>query len=95
MLRGNVGIIDISNYAKYAVQGPGAEAWLNALFANRMPIEPGRSCLTPLIGKRGGIAGDFTVTRLGDHEFMVFGSGMAERFHQRFFFRSALPAGQA
>ena len=25
--------------------------------------EVGRSCLTPLIGKRGGIAGDFTVTQ--------------------------------
>ena len=31
------GIIDISNFAKYAVKGPGAEAWLDALFANRMP----------------------------------------------------------
>ena len=76
MLRKNVGIIDTSNYAKYSVTGPGAEAWLNALFANRMPREIGRSCLTPLIGKRGGIAGDFTVTRLGQDEFRIFGSGM-------------------
>ena len=93
MLRKNVGIIDTSNYAKYSVTGPGAEAWLNALFANRMPREIGRSCLTPLIGKRGGIAGDFTVTRLGQDEFRIFGSGMAERFHQRFFQAVPLPAG--
>ncbi|OWK21744.1 hypothetical protein AJ88_11270 [Mesorhizobium amorphae CCBAU 01583] len=73
--------------------GPGAEAWLNALFANRMPTEIGRSCLTPLIGKRGGIAGDFTVTKLADDEFRVFGSGMAERFHQRFFKAVPLPEG--
>src|SRR6185312_9756335 len=26
MLRENVGVIDISNYAKYRIQGPGAEA---------------------------------------------------------------------
>lgn len=91
MLRDNAGIIDISNFAKYGVKGPGAEAWLNALFANRMPAETGRSCLTPLIGRRGGIAGDFTVTRLGGDEFMVFGSGMAERFHQRFFQSVPLP----
>jgi dimethylglycine dehydrogenase len=93
MLRARAGIIDISNFAKYCVKGPGAEDWLNALFANRMPRAVGRSCLTPLIGKRGGIAGDFTVTRLGEEEFLVIGSGMAERFHQRFFRAIPLPAG--
>jgi dimethylglycine dehydrogenase len=90
-LREHAGIIDISNFAKYEVKGAGAEEWLNALFANRMPREVGRSCLTPLIGKRGGIAGDFTVTRLADDEFIVVGSGMAERFHQRFFRAVELP----
>jgi len=91
MLRENAGIIDISNFAKYSVTGPGAESWLNALFANRMPKTVGRSCLTPLIGKRGGIAGDFTVTRLADEEFLIIGSGAAERFHQRFFRQIPLP----
>ena len=93
MLRERAGIIDISNFAKYEVKGPGSESWLNALFANRMPTRLGRSCLTPLIGKRGGIAGDFTVTRLAEDEFMVIGSGMAERFHQRFFKAVPLPQG--
>ncbi|MFZ1725276.1 MAG: FAD-dependent oxidoreductase [Albidovulum sp.] len=93
MLRDAVGIIDISNFAKYAVKGPGAENWLNALFANKMPSETGRSCLTPLIGKRGGIAGDFTVTKLDDDDYLIVGSGMAERFHQRFFRALPLPGG--
>ncbi|MEH6739137.1 MAG: FAD-dependent oxidoreductase [Sulfitobacter sp.] len=93
MLRENAGIIDISNFAKYICKGPDAESWLNALFANNMPREVGRSCLTPLIGKRGGIAGDFTVTRLAEDEFWVIGSGMAERYHQRFFKEVPLPAG--
>ncbi|MCR9274623.1 MULTISPECIES: GcvT family protein [Mameliella] len=93
MLRDTGGIIDISNFAKYRVSGTGAEDWLNALFANRMPRRVGRSCLTPLIGKRGGIAGDFTVTRLGEEEFWVIGSGMAERYHQRFFADVPLPEG--
>ncbi len=93
MLRDAAGIIDISNFAKYRVTGPGAEDWLNAVFANRMPRAVGRSCLTPLIGKRGGIAGDFTVTRLGEEEFWVIGSGMAERYHTRFFAEVPLPEG--
>ena len=93
MLREVAGIIDISNFANYAVKGPGAEDWLNALFANTMPKSVGRSCLTPLIGKRGGLAGDFTVTRLAEDEFMIIGSGMAERFHARFFAEIPLPEG--
>jgi dimethylglycine dehydrogenase len=93
MLRDNAGIIDISNFAKYRVKGTGAEDWLNALFANNMPKTVGRSCLTPLIGVRGGIAGDFTVTRLGEDEFWIIGSGMAERYHQRFFKEVPLPEG--
>jgi dimethylglycine dehydrogenase len=93
MLRDHVGVIDISNFAKYQVKGPGAETWLNAVFANRMPSVVGKSCLTPLIGMRGGIAGDFTVTRLSEGEYRVFGSGMAERYHKRFFDMVPLPEG--
>ena len=93
MLREHVGVIDISNFAKYIAKGPGAQAWLDAVFANTMPKEVGRSCLTPLIGRHGGVAGDFTVTRLAEDEFLIIGSGMAERFHQRFFKAVALPEG--
>jgi len=92
MLRDRAGIIDISNFAKYTVKGAGAEGWLNSLFANNMPRIVGRSCLTPLIGVRGGIAGDFTVTRLAEDKFLVIGSGMAERYHKRFF--DAVPVPQ-
>lgn len=93
MLRDRAGIIDISNFAKYICKGAGAAEWLNAVFANNMPKAVGRSCLTPLIGKRGGIAGDFTVTKLAEDEFWIIGSGMAERYHKRFFKQVSLPEG--
>ena len=85
MLRDHAGIIDISNFAKYSVRGAGASDWFDAIFANKMPRAVGRSCLTPLIGVNGGIAGDFTVTKLGEEDFLIIGSGAAERYHQRFF----------
>ncbi len=84
-LRESVGIIDISNFGKYEIKGQGAADWLNRVVANYVPTEMGRSCLTPLIGLRGGIAGDFTITKLDEDEFLMIGSGMAERYHQRFF----------
>ncbi|MDP5358876.1 MAG: aminomethyltransferase family protein, partial [Paracoccaceae bacterium] len=46
-----------------------------------------------LIGVRGGIAGDFTVTRLAEDEFMIIGGGMSERYHSRFWKEVPLPAG--
>ena len=93
MLRDHVGVIDISNFANYVVEGGGAHDWLDALVANHVPTELGRSCLTPLIGMRGGIAGDFTITKTGDDSYMMIGSGMAERYHQRFFDMVPMPAG--
>ena len=93
MLRDRAGIIDISNFARYRIAGPAARDWLEALLASRIPAVPDRSCLSPLIGRRGGIAGDFTVTCLGEGDYLMVGSGMAERYHKRFFDAVPLPAG--
>ncbi|MDX1400760.1 MAG: glycine cleavage T C-terminal barrel domain-containing protein, partial [Kiloniellales bacterium] len=86
-LRQSVGVIDISNFGKYEISGPGAEDWLNRILANRMPKEIGRSSLTPMLNERGGVIGDFTVTRLGDDRYFMIGSGVAERYHLRIFNR--------
>lgn len=93
MLRETVGVIDISNFANYVIKGPGAYDWLDRLVANRVPTDVGRSCLTPLISVRGGVAGDFTITKVADDEYMTIGSGIAERYHQRFFNMVDLPEG--
>jgi len=93
MLREHVGVIDISNFGKYEVAGPGARDWLDKLVANHVPREVGKSCLTPLIGMRGGVAGDFTITMTDDDRYMMIGSGMAERYHRRFFDMVPMPDG--
>jgi len=84
-LRRDVGIIDVSNFGKYEIKGKGAAAWLDRVIAKNIPKEIGRSCLTPILGVRGGIAGDFTITKLDDDHFYMVGSGMAERYHLRYF----------
>lgn len=82
-LRSQVGIVDISNFAKYRVQGQGSADWLDRVIANKVPRETGKSCLTPVLSLRGGIAGDFTITQLDTDDYWMVGSGMAERYHQR------------
>lgn len=90
-LRSGVGVIDVSNFGKYEIKGAGAGDWLDKIVANKVPREEGRSCLTPLLGVRGGIAGDFTITMLGNDHFWMVGSGIAERYHQRYFNAVARP----
>jgi len=92
-LRKGVGIIDVSNFGKYRIKGAGAADWIDQVIANNVPKEIGRSCLTPMLGVRGGIAGDFTVTKLAEYEFFMVGSGIGERYHQRHFQMVDLPEG--
>jgi len=92
-LRSSVGMLDVSNYAKYEIKGSGCGEWLDRIVANNVPTEIGRSCLTPMLGVRGGIAGDFTITKLDEDHFWMFGSGMAEGYHQRFWEMVPAPAG--
>jgi dimethylglycine dehydrogenase len=83
-VRERVGMIEIANYAKYRVAGPGAGAWLSGLLTNRLPAM-GRIVLTAMLNPQGRILGEFTVARAGEEEFFLFGSQAAETHHSRWF----------
>jgi len=83
-VREGVGLNEIHNFGKYAVEGPGAEAWLNRIMANRMP-RVGRITLTPMLSPKGRLIGDFTVARLGADRFQLTASYAAQAFHMRWF----------
>jgi dimethylglycine dehydrogenase len=89
-VRERVGLTETSNFAKYRVAGHEAAAWLQGLFTNRLP-KPGRIALTPMLNPHGRIVGEFSVARLADDEFFLFGSQAAEVHHSRWFL-SHLPA---
>jgi dimethylglycine dehydrogenase len=83
-VRERVGLTETSNFAKYRVSGPGAAAWLQGLFTNRLP-RVGRIALTPMLNPQGRIVGEFSVARVGDDDFFLFGSQAAETHHSRWF----------
>ena len=89
-VRGGVGLLEVSNFAKYRIEGPQAADWLDRLLANRLP-KPGRMVLSPMLNEDGRLIGDFTLARLGDDVFYIFGSGIAEQYHMRWF-EAHLPA---
>ena len=61
----SVGVIDLTPFTKHVVEGPGAEAWLDGLVANKVPTKIGRMALSHALTKRGGIRSEFTITKLG------------------------------
>jgi len=87
-----VGLLEISNYGKFEIRGPGAAAWLSRMMANRVP-NVGRIALTPMLNERGKLIGDFTVCRVSDDHFFLIGTYAAEVFYLRWFERHLPPTG--
>ncbi|SIQ33199.1 dimethylglycine dehydrogenase [Rhizobium sp. RU20A] len=83
-VRESVGLMETSGFAKYAVKGPGAEAWLDRMLTCRIPAA-GRMALAPMLKEDGKLIGDFTLAKLGEGDFLVIGSGIAEDYHMRWF----------
>jgi dimethylglycine dehydrogenase len=89
-VRDAVGLFDFSTFAKYFIGGRDAEAWLDRIFANRMPARIGKTALMPMLSPKGRVIGDFTLTRLGEERFLLLGGGAMQRIHMRWF-RDQLP----
>jgi dimethylglycine dehydrogenase len=93
-VRGAVGLLEISTFSRYEIKGPGAAAWLDGLLANRLPRE-GRLALSPMLNDNGRLIGDFTVANAGGGRHFLFGSGIAEQYHLRWFEAHLPPSGVA
>jgi dimethylglycine dehydrogenase len=91
-VQSSVGLLEISNYGKFDIRGPGTAEWLSHVMANRVPAV-GRIALTPMLNERGKLIGDFTMCRIAaDHVFLV-GTYAAETYYMRWFERHMPAAG--
>ncbi|HEY6483760.1 MAG TPA: FAD-dependent oxidoreductase [Steroidobacteraceae bacterium] len=91
-VRESVGLLEISNYGKFEITGPGAEQWLSRIMANRVPAV-GRLALTPMLNERGKLIGDFTMCRPAAERFFLIGTYAAESYYLRWFERHMPSAG--
>ena len=78
-MRERVGVIELSSFAKYEVEGPGARAWLDRMVANAIPKGVGRMSLSHALNPSGSIRSEFTITRMADglwgERFYLVGPG--------------------
>ncbi|MGH8138318.1 MAG: GcvT family protein [Steroidobacteraceae bacterium] len=91
-VRDSVGLLEISNYGKFEVTGPGAAEWLSRMMANRVP-DVGRIALTPMLNARGKLIGDFTMCRPAAERIFLIGTYAAESYYMRWFERHLPPTG--
>lgn len=83
-VREGAGLLDITAFSRYEVSGPNAAAWLDWIFASKLP-KPGRAALAPMLGQNGKLKGDLTVLNWGDGTFWIMGSYYLRQWHLRWF----------
>jgi dimethylglycine dehydrogenase len=89
-VRNAVGLLEIATFSRYEVTGAGTRAWLERVLAGHLPRE-GRMTLSPMLNGNGRLIGDFALANAGGDRYFIFGSGIAEQYHLRWF-ESHLPA---
>jgi dimethylglycine dehydrogenase len=77
-VRERVGLMDLSTFAKFEVEGPDAFAFLQRICANKVPAADGRIMLGHLLNANGFIDSEITVTRLASDRFYVVASAAAQ-----------------
>ncbi len=91
-VRERVGAIEIANFGKHEVRGPGARAFLGRMLAGHLP-SPGRVALSPMLTPKGRLYGDLTVSCLAEDHYLLLGSGAAQDMHRRWFESHAPTSG--
>jgi dimethylglycine dehydrogenase len=75
----NVGLLDMTAFAKCRISGPGAEAFLDNLLANRLPKKIGRVGLSQALNTRGGVHSEFTIIREAPDAYYLVSAGAFQR----------------
>ena len=75
----NVGLLDMTAFAKCQVSGPGAEAFLDYFVANSLPKKIGGISLCHALNKNGGVHSEFTIRRDADDSFYLVSAGALQR----------------
>jgi glycine cleavage system aminomethyltransferase T len=90
-LRDGVGMVDLTAFNEFDVEGPGALDGLQHVVVNNVDVPAGRSVYTPLLTPAGGFRGDLTIQRLGEQHFRII-TGAFDGGRDQYWFRKHLPS---
>ena len=83
----NVGVLDMTAFAKCRISGPGAEGFLDSLIANRLPKAIGRINLCHALNSKGGVHSEFTILREAPDSFYLVSAGVYQRLDHDWLWR--------
>lgn len=83
-IREGVALLDITGFSRFEIKGENAEAWLDKIFATKLP-KPGRARLAVMLSSSGKLKGDLTLLNWGDGTFWIMGSYYLRAWHMRWF----------
>ena len=75
----NVGLLDLSGFAKCRISGSSAENFLNFLVANKISKTIGRVSLCHALNSLGGVHSEFTITKEAENSFYLVSAGAYQR----------------
>ncbi len=75
----NVGLLDMTAFAKCRLSGPGAETFLDSFVANSLPKKLGGIGLCHALNQAGGIHSEFTIRREANDAFYLVSAGALQR----------------
>jgi glycine cleavage system aminomethyltransferase T len=90
-LRDHVGMVDLTAFNEFDIEGPGALDYLQYMTVNSVNVPVGRSVYTPLLTADGGFRSDLTILRLADDHFRVV-TGAFDGGRDKYWFTRNLPA---
>ena len=82
----NVGLLDMTAFAKCRIKGPGAEEFLDKLVANKLPKKVGRINLCHALNTKGGVHSEFTIMRESENSFYLVSAGAYQRLDHDWIF---------
>ncbi len=77
-VRDHVGVMDHGGMARFMVEGPAAEGFLNHVFCSRLPPQ-GRVALGYFLTAKGRVYSEATISRLAEDRFMLCGPTLGRR----------------
>ena len=71
----NVGLLDMTAFAKCRIRGPKAEEFLDFLVANKLPKKIGRINLCHALNTKGGVHSEFTIMKEAENSYYLVSAG--------------------
>ncbi|MGK0272381.1 MAG: dimethylglycine dehydrogenase [Cocleimonas sp.] len=89
-LTNNVGVMEVSGFNRYSIEGEGASEFLDNLICGNLPKQIGKVNLCYLLNENGNVFGEATIAKLGDEHYW-YGSAAAAEWHDRDWLNRYMP----